>query len=72
MGRRLVDSAIAVIVGHLLLDQARKNDRKKRVARRFIETEMSLLRMNCEQVQAADTSPLEEYQLLAGPVPSGA
>jgi hypothetical protein len=40
------------------------------VSRRFIDTEMSILRMNCEQVLAADTSPLAEYSLLAGPVPS--
>jgi alkylation response protein AidB-like acyl-CoA dehydrogenase len=69
-GRKLVDSAIAIIVGHLFLGQATKNDRKRRVARRFIDTEMAVLRMNCEQVLAADASPLEEYQLLAGPVPS--
>lgn len=69
-GRRLVDSAIALIVGHLFLGQATKNDRKRRVARRFIDTEMATLRMNCEQVIAADAAPLDEYQLLAGPVPS--
>ena len=69
-GRRLVDAAISVIVGHLLLEQASKNQRKRRVARRFIDSEMSLLRMNCEQVQAGDQSPLQEYELLAGPVPS--
>ncbi len=71
-GRRLVDCAIAIIIGHLFLGQATKNDRKKRVARRFIDTEMCTLRMNCERVLAADVAPLEEYQLLAGPVPSNA
>ena len=69
-GRRLVDSAIIVIVGHLLLGQAVRNERKKRVARRFIERELPVLRMNCEQILAGDTSPLDEYDLLAGPVPS--
>jgi len=34
-GRRLVDSAIAILIGHLLLGQATKNDRKKRIARRL-------------------------------------
>ena len=38
VGRRLVDAAITIIVGHLLLGQAVKNERKQRVARRFIET----------------------------------
>jgi hypothetical protein len=71
-GRRLVDCAIAIIIGHLFLGQATKNDRKKRVARRFVDNEMCTLRMNCERVLAADVSSLEEYQLLAGPVPSSA
>jgi alkylation response protein AidB-like acyl-CoA dehydrogenase len=72
MGRRLVDAAIVVIVGHLFLDQAKENDRKKRVARRFIHSRMPVLRMNCQQVLSGDTTPLEEYELLAGPVPTTA
>lgn len=69
-GRKLVDSAIAIIVGHLFLAQGAKNERKKRVARRFISQETSTLRMNLEQVHAADQSAMEEYALLAGPVPA--
>jgi hypothetical protein len=72
MGRRLVDAAIDVIVGHLLLEQATENDRKKRVARRFIHSRLPVLRMNCEQVLAGDATPLDEYELLAGPVPTTA
>ena len=49
-GRRLVDSAIAVIVGHLLLGQGAANERKKLVARRFIARELPLVRTNCEQI----------------------
>ena len=40
-GRKLVDIAIAVLVGHLFLGQAEKNDRKKAVARRYIETNLA-------------------------------
>ena len=69
-GRRLVDSAIAIIVGHLLLAQGAANERKKRVARRFIGRELPVLRMNCEQIFSGDASPTEEYALLAGPVPA--
>jgi len=69
-GRRLVDGAIAVLCGHLLLGQAAVNGRKKRVARRFIQSQLSVLRMSCEQVLAGDTTPMDEYELLAGPVPS--
>ena len=69
-GRRLVDSAITVICGHLLLGQAAENDRKKRVAKRFITAGMPVLRMNCEKVRSGDTMPMDEYELLAGPVPA--
>jgi alkylation response protein AidB-like acyl-CoA dehydrogenase len=69
VGRQLVDAALAVIVGHLLLDQAAASQRKRRVARRFIGRQMPVLRMNCEQILSGDTSPLDEYALLAGPVP---
>jgi alkylation response protein AidB-like acyl-CoA dehydrogenase len=69
MGRRLTDSAITVICGHLLLGQAVRNERKQRVARRYIETGLAELRMKVEQILARDTSPLDEYETLAGPVP---
>ncbi|MFV1966856.1 MAG: acyl-CoA dehydrogenase family protein [Pirellulaceae bacterium] len=69
-GRRLVDGAITIIVGHLFLEQAMHNERKKRVARRFIESEMAILQKNCQQVISGDSSALDEYELLAGPVPS--
>ncbi len=105
-GRPLVDSAAAVYIGHLLLQQAVAGqggprqacglslgvvkpvpggpagalravpasvitaaERKKRVARRFIELEMPRVRMNCELIVGGDRSPLDEYELLAGPPP---
>jgi len=69
-GGRLVDSAITIICGHLLLAQGAKDERKRRVARRFIESQMPVLRMNCEQALSGDSTAMDEYQLLAGPVPS--
>jgi hypothetical protein len=69
-GRRLVDAAIFILCGHFLLAQGAHNERKRRVARRFIETRLPELTMNCRQVLAGDHTPLEEYELLAGPVPS--
>jgi len=69
-GRRLVDCAIIQIIGHLLLGQGAKSERKQRVARRFIESHLPVLRMHCEQIQSGDTSPMDEYDLLAGPVPA--
>jgi len=70
-GRRLVDAAIAVIVGHLLLGQGAADGRKKRVARRFIETHLPPLRADVELILSGDTSAMDEYELLAGPVPKG-
>ncbi len=70
VGRRLTDAAITVIVGHLLLGQAVKNERKQRVARRFIQSGLPVLKMQCEQILSRDTSPLDEYEVLAGPVPT--
>jgi alkylation response protein AidB-like acyl-CoA dehydrogenase len=69
-GRRIVDAAIAVIIGHQFLGQGVKSDRKKRVARRFIESHLPIIAMNLQQVLSGDTSALDEYELLAGPVPS--
>jgi hypothetical protein len=69
-GRKLVDAAIVVIVGHLLLGQAAAQERKVSVARRFLDSQLPVLRMNLELALAGDTSPLDEYELLAGPVPA--
>lgn len=69
-GRKLVDSAISIIVGHLLLGQGAVNERKKRVARRFIDRDMAVLRMNHDMILSGDASATEEYALIAGPVPA--
>jgi 3-(methylthio)propanoyl-CoA dehydrogenase len=69
-GRRVVDSAITVLIGHLLLGQAAALDRKKAVAKRFIATRLPQLRCDLERVCSGDSSPITDYQLLAGPVPA--
>jgi alkylation response protein AidB-like acyl-CoA dehydrogenase len=69
-GRRLVDSAIMVICGHLFLGQAVKCDRKKIVAKRYIEKGLAQLQADLAVVNSGDTTPMDEYQLLAGPVPT--
>jgi alkylation response protein AidB-like acyl-CoA dehydrogenase len=70
--RRLVDAALVVILGHMLVDHATHNERKKRVARRFVEHQLPRLRTWCAQIQAGDTAPIDEFELLAGPVPTQA
>ena len=68
--RRLVDCALIQIMGHLLLHHASRNGRKKHIARRYIENELPVLHMKCAQIRSGDTSPLDKYEALAGPVPS--
>jgi hypothetical protein len=68
--RKLVDGAITVVVGHLFLGQAASNDRKKTVVRRYLQRDLPALKSNLEQIQAGDTTLLDEYALLAGPVPA--
>jgi len=68
-GRRLVDAAIAVICGHLFLGQAVKSDRKKVVAKRYISTRLAQMEADLAVVNSGDTTAMDEYQLIAGPVP---
>jgi len=67
VGRRLVDAAAMVIIGHLLLQQARRNPRKKAVAGRFIRTGLPTLERDLALVCSGDQSALRELDLLAGP-----
>ena len=69
VARRLVDAAIDILIGHYLLGQATKSDRKKRVARYFIMRNEAIVVMNCSRAKSGNTQPLDEYELLAGPVP---
>ena len=64
-----MDSAAVVLIGHLLLRQATANQRKCRVARRFIESSLPTVRRDIELVCSGDKSVLEEYETLAGPPP---
>jgi hypothetical protein len=66
-GRRMVDAASVIVIGHLLLAQAAANERKRHVARRFIETSLPKLRSDLELVCNGDVSALREFETLAGP-----
>jgi hypothetical protein len=65
--RRLVDSAIVILIGHLLLQQAAKSDRKKSVARRYLTMNLPSVRRDTEIILTGDRSPLDDYANLAGP-----
>jgi hypothetical protein len=68
--RKLVDGAITIVVGHLFLGQAAANDRKKRIVRRYLQRDLPILKSNLEQILSGDCTPLDEYALIAGPVPA--
>ena len=66
-GRRLVDSAIAIMSGHLLLAQGARSERKRQLARRYIGQRLPQLRADCELICSGDASPLEEIGTAGGP-----
>jgi alkylation response protein AidB-like acyl-CoA dehydrogenase len=70
IARRLVDAAIAILIGHYLLGQAAKNDRKKKVAEFFILRNEPVVTMKCAQVKQGNSLPITDYELLAGPIPA--
>ncbi|MFH1419189.1 MAG: acyl-CoA dehydrogenase family protein [Planctomycetota bacterium] len=77
-GRKLVDSAVAVLIGHLFLQQAASKhealaeaaQRKRQVARRYIESNAPTIRRNVALVCSGDTSVMDEMEILAGPPPT--
>ncbi len=66
-GRKLVDSAIAILVGHLFLKQAVSSERKARVAKHFIESNVPAIQRDIDLVCSGDTAVMEAYDLIAGP-----
>jgi alkylation response protein AidB-like acyl-CoA dehydrogenase len=66
-GRRLVDSAIVVIVGHLFVQHAADSERKARVAHRYIETSLPTLRRDVDLIRSGDQTAMKEFETLAGP-----
>jgi 3-(methylthio)propanoyl-CoA dehydrogenase len=67
--RRLVESAVYVLTGHLFLKQATECDRKKSVAKFYIEHKLPELRKNLDMIHGGNDQPFSEYALIAGPVP---
>jgi hypothetical protein len=66
-GRKLVDSATAVLIGQLLLEQATADKRKPLVARRFIESSLATLQRDMTLLRSGDRSVLTEFETLVGP-----
>jgi alkylation response protein AidB-like acyl-CoA dehydrogenase len=68
--RKLVDVGVVLVVAALFCDHASAADRKKAVARRWLTDKMPEVRKNVEQICSGDLSVVEEFEVLAGPVPT--
>ncbi|HBT75447.1 MAG TPA: hypothetical protein DEB39_00660, partial [Planctomycetaceae bacterium] len=70
VARQLVESATFVLCGHYLLGQATHCDRKKRVANLYILKNKPRITMLCDQAKSGNTQVIDDYELIAGPVPA--
>ncbi len=66
-GRRLVDAAGVVVMGHLLLRQAEHSERKRQVVKRYLRLNLPAAYSKLELVLSGDQSVLENFEALAGP-----
>ncbi|MDR1958764.1 MAG: acyl-CoA dehydrogenase family protein [Planctomycetaceae bacterium] len=72
VARQLVESAVFVLCGHYLIGQAVTCDRKKKIARLYIEKFRPNVTARCERVKNGNAQEIEDYDLIAGPVPAAA
>lgn len=68
--RKLVDIGVYLVIAALFCDHATASDRKKAVARRWLADKMPEVRKNAEQITSGDLSVVEQFEVLAGPVPA--
>jgi len=59
-----------VLISHYFLHQANANDRKKAVAKRYINMTMPTVQRDIDLVCSDDRSAIDDYALIAGPVPA--
>ena len=67
--RKMTDMALYLIVATLFCDQATGSEVKHAVARRWLAWRMPEIRMDAEMIKSGDTQIVEEFEILAGPVP---
>ncbi|MDO4586342.1 MAG: acyl-CoA dehydrogenase family protein [Planctomycetia bacterium] len=66
VARKIVDSGIAILIGHYLLGQATRCDRKKRIANYFITKQRASILMNLNLIHSGNTQVVDEFALFAG------
>ena len=68
--RRMVEAAMDVIIGHLLLKQAAICDRKKTIVKYFLNRELPAIDRNLQQVLSGNQLAIDSYLEIVGPVPT--
>ena len=68
--RRMVEAAMDVIIGHLLLKQATLCDRKKTIVKYFLNRELPAIDRNLQQVLSGNQLAIDSYLEIVGPVPA--
>ncbi len=69
-GRRLVDLAIAVLVGFWFCKQGVQKEAKQALARRWVLTRMPRIRMWHAMITSGDRGAISDFSVLAAPVPA--
>ena len=65
--RPVVDAATEILIGYLLLRQARFSSRKLKVARLYIQDIVPRISMRAVSIKRGDKACLKDYNLLVGP-----
>jgi len=68
--RRLVDMGLYLVVAAMFADQAVASDKKLAVLKYWLNWRMPEIRMLHEQIASGDQSAVDQFDLLAGPVPA--
>ncbi len=67
--RKLVDIATDLVIAALFCNHATASDKKLAVARRWLNERIPRLHMLKEQIYSGDTSTLDDFETLVGPLP---
>jgi hypothetical protein len=64
--RPVVDAAAEILVGYLLLRQARFSSRKLKIARRYIQEIAPRIHMRAASIKRGDKACLKDYNIIVG------
>jgi len=68
--RKLVDIGVYLVIAALFCDHATASEKKLIVARRWLTDKLPQIRMLAEQIRSGDQSVVDQFETLAGAVPT--